>query len=79
MEEEKMSWMQLLSDDKDKTMEEFQFSGIPTMYLIDPQGKIVTKFTGFSPEAQKEMEAIMAKGTAAKPAEERRSIPATSF
>ncbi|WP_173003012.1 TlpA disulfide reductase family protein [Chitinophaga sp. SYP-B3965] len=79
MADEKMSWMQLLSDDKEKTMAEFQFSGIPTMYMIDPQGKIITRFTGYSPEAQKEAEAILAKGTVAKPAGERKSIPMTSF
>jgi peroxiredoxin len=79
MEEEKMNWMQLLSDDKDKTMELFQFSGIPTMYMIDPQGNIITRFTGFSPEAQKEAEGILAKGTSAKPAGERKAIPMTSM
>ncbi|MGX5820932.1 TlpA family protein disulfide reductase [Chitinophaga lutea] len=80
MADEKMPWEQLLSDNKDKTMEQFQFSGIPTLYLIDREGKIVTKFTGYSPEAEAEVKTLIDKGTAAvKPAGERKSIPAVAM
>ena len=48
MDEEKMPWEQLLSDDKDKTLQTFLFSGIPTLYLVDKQGKIIGGYTGLS-------------------------------
>ncbi|RPE08734.1 TlpA family protein disulfide reductase [Chitinophaga lutea] len=79
MEDEKMPWKQLLSDDKDKTMEQFQFSGIPTLYVVDPQGKIVSKHTGYGPGTEAEIKAIMEKGTTAKPAGERKVIPAMAM
>ena len=79
MDDEKMPWLQLLSDNKDKTMEQFQFGGIPTLYLVDPQGKIVTKYTGYSPSAEAEIKAILEKGVAAKPAGERKSMPAMAM
>ncbi|SKA33727.1 Peroxiredoxin [Chitinophaga eiseniae] len=67
MTEEAMPWEQLLSDNKDKTMEQFQFSGIPTMYLIDREGKILERFTGYSEEAEAKVKDIIAKGTVAEP------------
>ncbi|UYQ95458.1 TlpA family protein disulfide reductase [Chitinophaga horti] len=79
MGEEKMPWEQLLSDNKEKTMQEFQFSGIPTLYLIDREGKIVTKYTGYSPEAEAGIRSFIEKGGAAKPAVERKSVPMTSM
>ncbi|WP_295129451.1 redoxin family protein [uncultured Chitinophaga sp.] len=78
MGEEKMPWEQLLSNNKDKTMSDFQFSGIPTLYLIDREGKIVSKYTGYSPEAEAGIKAAINKGTAA-PAGERKSIPMISM
>lgn len=48
MVEEEMPWKQTLSPDKNKTMKDFLFSGIPTLYLIDKEGKIVKSFTGFT-------------------------------
>ena len=67
MTEENMPWLQLLSDNKDKTMKEFQFSGIPTMYLVDPDGNIVERFTGFTEEAQATVKNILEKGAKAAP------------
>ncbi|QJB30089.1 TlpA family protein disulfide reductase [Chitinophaga oryzae] len=67
MTEEAMPWEQLLSDNKDKTMEQFQFSGIPTLYLVDRQGKILERFTGYSDEAEAKVKDIVAKGTQAEP------------
>ncbi|SHL33670.1 Thiol-disulfide isomerase or thioredoxin [Chitinophaga jiangningensis] len=78
MEEENMPWLQLLSDNKDTTMKVFQFSGIPTMYLVDPNGNIVERFTGFTEDAQAVVKNILEKG--AKPAAKKAaSIPMTSF
>lgn len=79
MEEEKMPWEQLLSDDKDKTMALYQFSGIPTLYLIDREGKIVTKFTGYSPEAEKEIKSVIEKGLGGQPAAEKKVMRAMSM
>ncbi|MDH7460148.1 TlpA disulfide reductase family protein [Chitinophagaceae bacterium 26-R-25] len=62
MEEEGMPWKQLLSPDKNATMKNFLFSGIPTIYLIDKQGNIVSKYTGFSAESAKEIEKVLSNG-----------------
>ncbi|MEO5500460.1 MAG: TlpA disulfide reductase family protein [Ginsengibacter sp.] len=78
MKDENMPWEQLLSPDKDKTMKQFQFSGIPTMYLIDPAGNIIKSFTGYSPEAEKEIKSILENKKLA-PTKEKKSIPAMSF
>nr|WP_295866792.1 TlpA disulfide reductase family protein [uncultured Chitinophaga sp.] len=67
MTEEAMPWEQLLSDNKDKTMEQFQFSGIPTLYLVDREGNILERFTGYSEEAEAKVKDIIAKGTNAAP------------
>ncbi|RZM29843.1 MAG: TlpA family protein disulfide reductase [Pedobacter sp.] len=48
MDEEQMPWPQVLSPDKNKTLADFMVVGIPTLYLIDKEGKIVEKYTGFS-------------------------------
>lgn len=79
MADEKMPWEQLLSDNKDKTMADFQFAGIPTLYLLDREGKIVTKYTGYSPEAEAGIKAAVDKGVAAKPAGERKVMRAMSM
>ncbi|GEP97172.1 TlpA family protein disulfide reductase [Chitinophaga cymbidii] len=78
MEEEKMPWEQLLSDNKDKTMEEFQFGGIPTLYMIDPAGKIMGKYTGFSPEAEAGIKKILEERTVA-PKAKSAAVPMASF
>ena len=48
MDEEKMPWTQVVSPDKNKTLNDFMIIGIPTLYLIDKEGRIVDKYTGFS-------------------------------
>lgn len=58
MNDEKMPWQQLLSPDKNETMRKFLFSGIPTMYMVDEQGKIIGSFTGYTPEAEKKIESL---------------------
>ncbi|MEO9022874.1 MAG: TlpA disulfide reductase family protein [Ginsengibacter sp.] len=78
MKEENMPWEQLLSPDKDKTMKQFQFSGIPTMYLIDPDGKIIKSYVGYSPETEAGIKLILKNKTMA-PATTRKSIPMASF
>ncbi|MBV8253048.1 MAG: TlpA family protein disulfide reductase [Chitinophaga sp.] len=77
MKEENMPWLQLLSDNKDNTMKEFQFSGIPTMYLIDPAGNIADRYTGFSEETAAKVKATIEKGAAPKKATT--SIPMSGF
>ena len=78
MKEENMPWEQLLSPDKYKTMEQFQFSGIPTIYLIDPSGRIIKSYTGYGPDSEKEIKLILKNKTMA-PNNSRKSIPMTSF
>lgn len=46
--EENMPWLQVLSPNKDKTLKDFNIQGVPTLFLIDREGKIVEKFTGFN-------------------------------
>lgn len=53
MTEEKMPWQQWLSPDKNETMKKFLFSGIPTLYLIDREGKIIGSYTGFGENVEK--------------------------
>jgi len=77
MKEEEMPWQQLLSDNKDKTMEQFQFSGIPTLYLVDTDGNIMERFTGYSKETSEKIKEAISKGT--KAAKASTSIPMTSF
>ena len=56
MHEEAMPWSQVLSPDKNKTMADFMISGIPTLYLVDREGKIVEKYVGFSPGVKGQLE-----------------------
>lgn len=56
MSEENMPWPQVLSPDKNKTMASFMIIGIPTLYLIDREGKIVEKYTGFSAKLKTQLE-----------------------
>ncbi|UAY56703.1 TlpA family protein disulfide reductase [Arachidicoccus terrestris] len=62
MKEEQMPWQQYISPNMDTTMKQFQFSGIPTMYLISPEGTIIEKFTGYSPEAEAAIKKILSEG-----------------
>lgn len=56
MSEENMPWPQVLSPDKNQTMASFMIIGIPTLYLIDREGKIVEKYTGFSTRLKSQLE-----------------------
>lgn len=58
MKEEDMSWAQTLSPDISKTMDLFLFSGIPTLYLVDREGKIIKQFTGFSADVEEKVKQI---------------------
>jgi thiol-disulfide isomerase/thioredoxin len=58
MVEEGMPWAQTLSPDMNKTMDQFLFSGIPTLYLIDREGKIVKSYTGYAPEVDEKIKEI---------------------
>ncbi|MGH2645027.1 MAG: TlpA family protein disulfide reductase, partial [Chitinophagaceae bacterium] len=77
MEEEKMPWEQLLSPNETATMKQFQFSGIPTMYLVDPEGKIVKTFAGYGPDTEATIKSVL-KNKIMAPSEGR-AIPAASF
>ncbi|TWF41340.1 thiol-disulfide isomerase/thioredoxin [Chitinophaga polysaccharea] len=79
MKEEEMPWEQLLSDNKDKTMEQFQFSGIPTLYLVDTEGKIMERFTGFGPDTETKIKDAMARGTKANAPKAAAAMPMSSF
>ncbi len=57
--EEKMPWQQWLSPDKNQTMKKFLFSGIPTLYLVDRNGKIINSYTGFSEDIEKTVSGLI--------------------
>lgn len=59
MDEEKMPWGQLLTPNKDSTMKQFQFSGVPTFYMVDPNGKIVATFLGYGPDTEDQIRNIL--------------------
>ena len=61
MDEEAMPWQQWLSPDKNNTMKTFLFSGIPTIYLLDKEGKIIGSYTGFTDDVGKKVDEIMKK------------------
>ncbi|MGN6416505.1 MAG: TlpA family protein disulfide reductase [Pseudobacter sp.] len=61
MEDEKMPWGQTLSPEKNKTMDTFLFSGIPTLYLIDRDGKIVKSYTGYSTDLEVKLKEVFGK------------------
>lgn len=58
MSEENMPWSQTLSPDMNKTMDLFLFSGIPTLYLVDREGKIIQKYTGYSQQVDDRIKKI---------------------
>jgi len=65
LKEENMPWLQLLSDNKENTTKLFQFTGIPTMYLVDPDGNIIERFTGYTEDAEARLKSILQKGVPA--------------
>ena len=58
MVEENMPWAQILSPDINKTMDLFLFSGIPTIYLVDREGKIVKSYIGYGPEVDEKVKEL---------------------
>lgn len=58
MSDENMPWAQVRSPDKEKTLGEFMIAGIPTLYLINREGVIVEKYTGFSTKLKAQLEEI---------------------
>jgi thiol-disulfide isomerase/thioredoxin len=44
-----------------KTAEAFQVPGMPTSFLIDPEGKILYSHVGFDPKKTGDLEALIAK------------------
>ena len=58
LKDEDMPWPQVLSPDIDKTMTAYMFSSIPTLYLIDKEGKIVDKYTGYSEDLEEKLRQI---------------------
>lgn len=75
VKEEKMPWKQYISPDMENTMKQFQFSGIPTMYLISPEGNIIKKYLGYSPETEADIKKIIQTGKSAP----KKVIKAMSF
>jgi thiol-disulfide isomerase/thioredoxin len=61
VEEEKMPWKQTLTPDIKQTETDYMFSGIPTLYLLDKEGKIVEKYTGYSGELESKLKEIFAR------------------
>jgi thiol-disulfide isomerase/thioredoxin len=55
VEQEKNPWLQAL-DTKNLSQKGFAITGVPTTFLIDPQGKILMKEVGFSPDGTGEIE-----------------------
>ncbi|MFC3196119.1 TlpA family protein disulfide reductase [Parapedobacter deserti] len=62
MAEEGMPWPQVLSVDKEETMRNFMIIGIPTLYLIDPEGRIIEKYTGYSTKINSRLSEIFGNG-----------------
>ena len=48
VEEEARPWHQIITPDKNKTMSDFRIKGVPTLFLVDKDGVIVEKFTGYN-------------------------------
>ena len=58
---EKMPWKQVLSPNKKETMSAFLFSIIPSLYLIDKEGKIVKFYAGYTEDLEKKLQEIIGK------------------
>lgn len=55
VKEEANPWIQSL-DDKNISQSGFAVTGVPSTFLIDPQGKIIAKEVGFDPDGGSEIE-----------------------
>ncbi|MBI1325669.1 redoxin domain-containing protein [bacterium] len=63
---EKFTYMQLLQGDD--LAQEYGVSGIPTLIVIDAEGKVLGSEIGFSPELEKKLSARIDKALTSKPA-----------
>lgn len=59
MADEAMPWSQVLSPNKEKTMKDFSIQGVPTLFLINREGRIVEKFTGYSPKIEELLKSLL--------------------
>jgi len=85
VKEENNPWLQSL-DTKNISQSSFAVTGVPTTFLIDPQGKIMDKEVGFDPdgegEIEKKLDVLFGGSVSLKPdaskqeTKERKSIPA---
>jgi len=55
-----ITW-QILLDPESTQSKTFGYTGVPSMYLFDAQGKLVTSITGFDPAQEAALEAAISK------------------
>jgi thiol-disulfide isomerase/thioredoxin len=60
VKEEKNPWLQSL-DTKNISQKGFAVTGVPSTFLIDPNGKIIAKEVGFDPNGGSEIEKKLGK------------------
>lgn len=75
VKEENNPWLQSL-DTKNISQKGFAVTGVPSTFLIDPQGKIIAKEVGFDPSGNSEIEKKLGEVLASSN-NEKKSIPAT--
>ncbi len=78
VKEEQNPWPQVL-DTKNIAQRGFAITGIPTTYLIDPQGKILMKEVGFDPNGGSEIEKKIKEIADNNGKEKPKMIPATKM
>lgn len=61
LREEQLPWPQVLSPDKDKTLSQYMVQGIPTLFVLDREGKIIKRYTGFSPDLKETIAAAVSR------------------
>ena len=76
VKEENNPWLQSL-DTKNISQKGFAVTGVPSTFLIDPQGKIIAKEVGFDPSGNSEIEKKLGEVLESSSNNERKSIPAT--
>jgi thiol-disulfide isomerase/thioredoxin len=59
MSDEAMPWPQALTPNKEKTLKDFQVLGVPTLFLVDGNGRIVEKFTGYNEKMETMLKALL--------------------
>ena len=55
MDDESMPWAQTLSPDMIKTMSLYNFSLIPSLFLVDRNGKIIKQYAGFTDQVEEKI------------------------